>query len=144
MTLAFQVSFRIHDAMKRTRNRTELTAMNWFCVPPVQPSDYAVYVRKPMDLGTISKRLDKSGSSRAQGGFLTYGEFLGDMRLTFSNSIKYNAAHLADEGSATVHRSAVSFLDKLEGLLPAWTVEAAEKCQREGISASQELSLIHI
>jgi hypothetical protein len=65
-----------------------------------------------------------------------YGEFLGDCRLTFQNSIKYNGVHLADEGSAVVHKAAVGFLQKLEELLPSWTIEAAEKCQRDSISAS--------
>lgn len=127
--------------LKRNRNRSEAIAMSWFCVPPVQPSDYAVYVRRPMDLGTITKRLDKGGSNSAQGGFMTYGEFLGDLLLTFQNSIKYNAVHLADEGSATVHKAAVGFLEKLQELVPSWTIEVAEKCQREGISASHEEKL---
>ena len=69
---------------------------------------------------------------------MTYGEFLWDMRLTFQNSIKYNAVHLADEGSATVHKAAVGFLEKLQELVPLWTLEVAEKGQREGISASHE------
>ena len=115
--------------------------MGWFCTPVIMPSDYAVYVRKPMDLSTVQKKLEKGLNKGHAGGYMSYGEFLNDLRLTFQNSIKYNAVHLADEGSATVHKAATNFLGRLEDLLPQWTVDVAEKCQREAITASREEQL---
>ena len=129
---------KLLQALKRTKGKQETIAMSWFVVPPVMPSDYAVYVRKPMDLGTIQTKLDHGINKGHAGGYISYGDFLNDLRLTFQNSIKYNAMHLADEGSATVHKAATTFLENLEKLLPHWTVDVAEKCQREAISASRE------
>ena len=113
-------------SLKRTKGKQETIAMGWFCAPVIMPSDYAVYIRKPMDLGTVSKKLQKGLNKGHEGGYMSYGEFLNDLRLTFKNSIKYNAVHLEDEGSAAVHKAATMFLDRLEDLLPAWTVDVAE------------------
>ncbi len=128
-------------SLKRTKGKQETIAMGWFCVPVVMPSDYSVYVRKPMDLGTVQKKLHKGLNKSHEGGYMSYGEFLNDLRLTFKNSIKYNAVHMQDEGSATVHKAASNFLGRLEELLPSWTVDVAEKCQREAITASHEEQL---
>jgi len=116
--------------LKKTKGKPEAILMGWFCVPPVQPSDYAVYVRKPMDLGTIQQRLDKKPTD-----YRTYGEVIGDMRLVFQNSIKYNAVHMAkDEGSRQVHNAAHDFLKKLEDLMPQFTLDAAERVERQRLT----------
>ena len=113
--------------LKKTRNKTEAILMGWFCEPPVQPSDYAVYVRRPMDLGTVGARLD-------QGSYRTYGEVISDIRLVFQNSIKYNSVHMAlDKGSKEVHDAAREFLNKFEALMPTFTLETTERVERDRI-----------
>ena len=113
--------------LKKTKNKTDAIHMGWFLEPPVQPSDYAVYVRRPMDLGTISTRLDHSG-------YRTIGEVLGDIRLVFQNSIKYNAVHAnVDETSRIAHQAATTFLAKFEGLMPAFSLETTERVERDRI-----------
>ena len=124
--------------LRSTKNRQEATRMSWFQVPPIQPSDYAVYVRKPMDIGRISTRLEKGSSAMNLGGYNTYGEVLADLRLVFKNSIKYNSNHLQDDGSRIVHEAATEFLMKLENLIPNFTVDAAEKVLRDKIHATKE------
>ncbi|CAM9342162.1 unnamed protein product [Discosporangium mesarthrocarpum] len=45
--------------------------------------DYHTIVRRPMDLGTMKKRLET-------GGYRTYARFIADLHLTFDNAILYN------------------------------------------------------
>ena len=45
--------------------------------------DYHTIVTEPMDLGTIEKKLDKSGYSSVE-------DFIRDVRLVWGNALKYN------------------------------------------------------
>ena len=123
---------KLLQSLKRTKSKAEAIVMSWFCEAPFQPSDYSVYVRRPMDLGTILRRFEKG--TPELGGYHTYGQVLGDIRLTFQNSIKYNSVHLADEGSARVHQAASEILQKFEDLVPTFSIETAERANRDRIS----------
>ena len=54
---------RMLNAFRRTKGKEETLRMSWFCMPAVQPSDYLVYVRRPMDLGTIQQRIEGRGEA---------------------------------------------------------------------------------
>lgn len=96
VTAAGEVRRLLLGPVKRYKGKTEFAQVGWFTTPPFMPADYAVYVRRPMDLGTIAAKLDKGGAQF--GGYSTYGEILSDVRLVFANAIKYNSHHLDDDG----------------------------------------------
>ena len=91
-----EVKSKLLGPVKRYKGKTEYAQMGWFLQRPFMPADYAVYVRRPMDLGAVAARLER-GSPLA-GGYSTYGEVLGDVRLVFANAVKYNSHHLDDDG----------------------------------------------
>jgi hypothetical protein len=70
--------------------------------------------------------------------YTTYGEFLNDMRLVFSNAIKYNSAHLDDAASMQVYEAAKRLQAKLEDMMPRFTLDLAERAECDRISASRE------
>ena len=60
----------------------------WVFASPVDPvelnlDDYFDIIKKPMDLGTVQKKLEA-------GSYHAFGEFKADVRLTFDNAMKYN------------------------------------------------------
>ncbi|PRP83211.1 melibiase [Planoprotostelium fungivorum] len=75
-----------------SRDKLQLLLKHQYAIPfrqPVDPvaldiPDYPTIVRRPMDLGTISKRLN-------DGGYLSVPRFISDVRLVFSNCRLYNA-----------------------------------------------------
>ncbi|WJX27987.1 Transcription factor GTE1, variant 2 [Trifolium repens] len=95
----------------------------WMFMAPVDVESLELYgyheiIEKPMDLGTVKRKMmakDKSGYKNVR-------EMYEDVKLTFKNAIKFN-----DKGS-DVHEAAKTLLDKLEtkwqDLLPK--VEKAE------------------
>ena len=118
------------------KGQEELKQYGWFAVKPYMPSDYAVYVRRPMDLGSIQARLDLA---RHQGGYCTYGEVLGDARLVFANALRYNSVHMAnDEGSHSVHAAALRYRSRLEDIVPNFTLDLAERIERDRMAATHE------
>ncbi|KAK2395154.1 transcription factor GTE1 [Trifolium repens] len=104
---------------------TEITQRKcaWMFMAPVDVESLELYgyheiIEKPMDLGTVKRKMmakDKSGYKNVR-------EMYEDVKLTFKNAIKFN-----DKGS-DVHDAAKTLLDKLEtkwqDLLPK--VEKAE------------------
>lgn len=78
----------------------------WVFATPVDPvelglDDYFDVIKKPMDLGTISRRLDN-------GSYHAFDDFKSDVRLTFENAMKYN-----DENSV-VHEMAKELKKKFD------------------------------
>ena len=101
-----------------------------------------------MDLGTVKNKLEKtspaSTSSSASGytskdidpatiaKYENYYEFLCDCRRIFSNAIKYNAAHIDSDStglSKLVHDAAITLQEKLEGLIPMFTMNLVDKVE---------------
>lgn len=76
----------------------------WVFATPVDPvelglPDYFDIIKKPMDLGTINRKIDT-------GGYHTIEDFSSDVRLTFENAMTYN-----EEGSV-VHGMAKEMKEK--------------------------------
>ncbi|XP_068654779.1 transcription factor GTE9-like [Aristolochia californica] len=72
------------DILKKLMNHEA----GWVFNQPVDPvalniPDYFNVILEPMDLGTIKSKLDKDSYADAQ-------EFVADVRLTFSNAMRYN------------------------------------------------------
>ncbi len=68
-------------------------------VEELQLTDYYEIIKHPMDLGTVSDKLQKGDYSDLE-------ELFSDMRLTFNNAIAYNPAKLP------VHKAAVDLLNR--------------------------------
>lgn len=69
--------------------------------------------------------------------YIKYGEFVTDLRRCFTNAIKYNSAHLASDttGISQLVVDAAKFLqERLEGLLPMFTVQLCERVDKARIS----------
>lgn len=78
----------------------------WVFASPVDPvelnlDDYFDIIKKPMDLGTVQKKLEA-------GSYHAFGEFKADVRLTFDNAMKYN-----EEGTL-VHNMAKELKKKFD------------------------------
>jgi E1A/CREB-binding protein len=78
----------------------------WVFATPVNPEelgldDYFDIIKKPMDLGTIQKKLDG-------GSYHSFDDFKSDVRLTFENAMKYN------EERTVVHEMAKELKKKFE------------------------------
>ena len=74
--------YKIYNSLKRRRP----TECRWFLKPVTDPMivrDYKEKIKRPMDLGTISQKLDKNK-------YNTVGEFVDDLRLIASNCLIYN------------------------------------------------------
>ena len=78
----------------------------WVFATPVNPvelglDDYFDIIRKPMDFGTIQKKLEG-------GSYHAFDDFYSDVRLTFENAMKYN------EEETPVHEMAKELKKKFE------------------------------
>jgi len=78
----------------------------WVFATPVNPvelglDDYFEIIKKPMDLGSIQKKIDAAS-------YHSFEEFQSDVRLTFENAMKYN------EERTVVHEMAKELKKKFE------------------------------
>ena len=108
VTATGEVKMKLLAPVKRYKGKTEFAQVGWFLHKPFMPADYAVYVRRPMDLGSIAARLEK-GAQGGAGGYSTYGEVIGDVRLVFANAVKYNDARGVVEFKAHDDKQAFRF-----------------------------------
>lgn len=127
--------------LERTRTNEEKQQLFNFQVPIDTEGivDYAMYIRQPMDLSTLKYKLD--GTEPVDSGirklvntlaprYATYGEFLADLRRIFSNAQTYNKRHIEKDVtgvSKRVYDAAVVFAEKLEGLIPRFTLTLVDK-----------------
>ncbi|CAM6088210.1 unnamed protein product [Calypogeia fissa] len=88
-------------------------------------NDYYEIIKKPMDLGTIRDRMEiKDGT-----GYKHVQEICDDIRLVFSNAMKYNPA------GSDVHIMAKALSEKFE---EKWKAVLEPKLQEEDIKRRQE------
>lgn len=111
----------------------------WVFAAPVNPVelglvDYFEIIKKPMDLGTIQKKLDV-------GAYHSFDDFRSDVRLTFENAMKYN------EERTVVHEMAKDLKKKFEmdfkklmKQLEKEHFENSKKVQACGLCASEKLN----
>ena len=80
-----------------------------FFLSPVnvqQYKDYTQIVKKPMDLGTVKKKLNSAHVSKCE--YSTFDDFCEDMRLIFTNCMLYNAKQ--KDQSDSIYGWAADFL----------------------------------
>jgi hypothetical protein len=110
--------------------------LGYFAVPvdTARISNYAVYVRNPVDLSTIKAKLDGctvstnkeissataaailATANAAGGSYRNYGQFLGDLRRMFANAINYNSKHMDTDStgiSKLVYEAAIYLQEKV-------------------------------
>ena len=111
----------------------------WVFAAPVNPEelglvDYFEIIKKPMDLGTIQRKIDA-------GAYHSLDDFRSDVRLTFENAMKYN------EERTVVHEMAKEMKKKFEvdfkklmKLLEKDHLENSKKVQACGLCACEKLN----
>jgi hypothetical protein len=143
---------KVVKELERCKNKAEQTKLSYFLVPVNEKAivDYSMYVRKPMDLGTVKVKLDaltpssfssSSSSSLLLSGkspksniskYQTYGEFIDDLRRIFTNAIKFNGAHLTSDTtgvSKLVYDAAIVLQDRLESILSNFTIQVTDRVE---------------
>lgn len=128
--------------LKHCKNKQEITRLSYFTQeldPRLCPPDYNMYVRRPMDLGTIEYRLEatfQNATKVVKEPYRGYGEYIENLRRVFTNAIKYNSKHVESDDtgvSAMLYEAAMDYQVRLEGLLGMFTIEIAEKLERNRI-----------
>jgi len=98
-----------------------------FFMQPIYPPDYTAFISKPMAWETVQKNLKKRNYDGFDG-------VIADLRLIFSNALKYNAPH---EGTSTVsgqaYESAKIMSVKLEAAISKLLLTVSDKFERERI-----------
>ena len=97
-----ELQSRCSEILKSLQNHEH----GWVFAAPFNPvelgiDDYFDVIKKPMDLGTIGKKLD-------QGIYHSFDDFRSDVQLTFENAMKYN------EEQTTVHKMAKVLKEKFD------------------------------
>lgn len=69
--------------LKALRHQSDSKKMGFF-IEPNYPPDYTAFISKPMDWQRVQKTLKKRN-------YVKFGEVIDDLRLIFSNALKYNA-----------------------------------------------------
>ena len=111
----------------------------WVFAAPVNPDelgllDYFDIIRKPMDLGTIQKKLDL-------GSYHSFDDFRSDVRLTFENAMKYNEERtVVHEMAKELKKKFETDFKKLMKQLEKEHFENSKKVQACGLCASEKLN----
>ena len=112
--------------LKSLRHQSDLRYMTFF-IQPNYPHDYAAFIAKPMDWERCQKTLKKRHYDK-------FGDTIEDLRLIFSNALKYNARH---EGTDTVSGrafDAAKYMSaKLEAAISKMMVAVSDRLERERI-----------
>ena len=112
--------------LKALRHQSDLKYMTFF-IAPNYPHDYAAYISKPMDWEKVQRMLKKRQ-------YRTFGDFIEDLRLIFSNALKYNAKHQGtDNVSGRAYESAIYMSQKLEVAISKMLLTVSDRLERERI-----------
>ena len=110
-------------------------------------ADYSIHIRYPMCFQTLKEKLENSftdtGELRRGGGsgqYITYGEFLKDLKLIFKNAKTYCAIHMeTDDVSRAIYDAAVMLNELLdEWIAKEFSVDVAEKVLLHAIKSDEE------
>ena len=112
--------------LKCLRHQSDLKYMTFF-IAPNYPHDYAAYISKPMDWEKVQRMLKKRQ-------YRTFGDFVSDLRLIFTNALKYNAKHQGtDNVSGRAYEAAMYMSAKLESAISKMVVTVADRLERERV-----------
>jgi hypothetical protein len=111
---------------KSLRHQTDLKHMTFF-LQPNYPPDYYAYISKPMDWESCQRGLQ-------QRKYETFGQIVEDLRLIFSNALKYNGRLKdSDPVSKQAYDSAVFMSGKLEAAILRMLLTVSDRIEREKI-----------
>ncbi len=111
----------------------------WVFATPVNPvelglDDYFDIIKKPMDLGTIQKKLES-------GSYHSFEDFRSDVRLTFENAMKYNEERtVVHEMAKELKKKFDTDFKKLMKQLDKEHSENSKKVQACGLCGSEKLN----
>jgi hypothetical protein len=112
--------------LKSLRHQTDYKRMIFFLKPDFPP-DYFAFISKPMEWETCDKKLQ-------QREYNTYGEMIEDLRLIFTNAMKYNGrVKDIDPTSKVAYDSAIYMSGKLESAIQRMFITAADRIEREKV-----------
>lgn len=112
--------------LKALRHQSDSKLMHFF-VQTQFPPDYAAYISKPMDWDKVQRHLKKRQYDK-------FGDVVDDLRLIFSNALKYNERLKGTETvSGRVYDSATQMSAKLELAVNKLLLSVADRLERERI-----------
>ena len=112
--------------LKALRLQSDLKYMTFF-IQPNYPADYSAFIAKPMDWEHVQRNLRKRVYEK-------FHEVVDDLRLIFSNALKYNARHAGtDSVSGRAFDSAKYMSNKLEVAVNKMMVAVSDRLERERI-----------
>ena len=112
--------------LKALRHQSDAKKMQYFIMPEYPP-DYAAFISKPMDWYRINRKLQSRD-------YDTFAEVINDLRLIFSNALKYNArAKGTTCVSGLAYDGAVYMSEKLEAAIDKMMVSVSDRIERERI-----------
>lgn len=112
--------------LKALRHQSDLRQMTFFILPNYPP-DYAAFIAKPMDWEKCQRTLKTRE-------YDTLGEIIGDLRLIFSNALKYNVRLQGTETVSGRAYDAAKFMSaKLEVAINKLILSVADRLERERI-----------
>jgi hypothetical protein len=115
--------------LKALRHQSDLRYMRYF-IQPEYPADYTAYVSKPMDWERCQKTLKKRQYDK-------FGHVIDDLRLIFSNAMKYNGRHADIDAVSKAYYDAAQYMaTKLEVAINKMMLTAGDRVERERIDNS--------
>jgi hypothetical protein len=115
--------------LKALRHQSDLKYMTYF-ITPNYPADYTAFISRPMDWEKIQKTLKKRQYEK-------FGDIIEDLRLIFSNALKYNARHAGtDTVSGRAYDSAKFMSTKLEAAINKLMLAVSDRVERERVDHS--------
>ena len=112
--------------LKALRHQSDLRYMTFF-IQPNYPPDYAAFISKPMDWEKVQRTLKKRQYDK-------FGDVIEDLRLIFSNALKYNARLKGtDTVSGRAYDSAKYMSAKLEAAINKLMLSVGDRLERERI-----------
>ena len=122
----------IEKLLKALRHQSDLKHMSFFLSELSFPADYTAFISKPMAWERAQKNLKKRRYNK-------FGEVIDDLRLIFSNALKYNERHKdIDETSAKAYDGAMLMSGKLEAAVEKLFLTVSDRLGREKVEHSME------
>jgi len=112
--------------LKSLRHQSDFRYMTFFLTPNYPP-DYSAFITRPMDWEKVQKTLKKRN-------YDTCGAVIDDLRLIFTNALKYNARLAGtDSVSGRAYDSAKIMSSKLETAINKFMTTVSDRVERERI-----------
>lgn len=113
--------------LKSLRHQSDHKKMTYFLNKNMFPPDYVAIISKPIEWETCNSKLQ-------QRQYDTFGDIINDLRLIFTNAVKYNGrVKDTDPTSKLAYDSAIYMSGKLEVAIQRLFITAADRIEREKV-----------